>query len=140
MYLILKQWEGKYNMRVMMLLIIITLMTMAVAKSEGSMDSDNRNPGKDKVNYDVCESKTSWLEKNWCETVEFQKQGFNQSKIDLSKSKEDLKNLPGNTVNFVKQTPENVSNFVKDTSNGISNWASDEWNSIKDYQKKAWSK
>ena len=127
-------------MRVMMLLIIITLMTMAVAKSEGSMDSDNRNPGKDKVNYDVCESKTSWLEKNWCETVEFQKQGFNQSKIDLSKSKEDLKNLPGNTVNFVKQTPENVSNFVKDTSNGISNWASDEWNSIKDYQKKAWSK
>ena len=47
-------------MRVMIFLTIITLMTMAVAKSEGSMDSNNRNPGKDKVNYEVCESKTPW--------------------------------------------------------------------------------
>ena len=113
-------------MRIMMFLTIITLMTMAIAKSDEK--------------YLMCKDKQTWLEKNWCETVEFQKQGFEQSKKDLAKTKVDLKNLPANTVNFVKETPNNVSNFIKDTGNGVSNWASKEWNSIKEYQKKAWVK
>jgi hypothetical protein len=126
-------------MRIMMFLTIITLLTMSMAKSN-EMDTDKRNPGKDKVDYVNCEDKESWFEKNWCETVEYQKQGWAQGKKDLAKTKVDLQNLPANAVTFVKETPTNVSNFVKDTGNGISNWASKEWNSIKEYQKETWSK
>ena len=126
-------------MRTMMFLTIITLLTMSIAKSD--MDTDTRNPGKDKkVDYSMCENKESWFEKNWCETVEFQKQGWVQGKKDLAKTKVDLQNLPSNTVNFVKEAPTNIGNFVKDTGTGVSNWATKEWNSIKEYQKETWSK
>ena len=113
-------------MRTMMFLTIITLITMSVAKSDEK--------------YPMCADKTTWFERTWCETVEFQKQGFAQSKVDLANTKKDLQNLPSNTVNFVKETPKNVGSFVKNTGNGISNWANKEWNSIKEYQKKTWSK
>jgi len=113
-------------MRTMMFLTIITLMTMTIAKSDEK--------------YPMCADKTSWFEKNWCETVEFQKQGWAQGKKDLAKTKEDFANLPSNTIKFVKETPTNVGNFVKDTGNGVSNWAAKEWNSIKEYQKETWSK
>jgi hypothetical protein len=126
MFLISKLWEGKYNMRTMMFITIVTLLTMQMAKSDEK--------------YQMCKDKETWFEKNWCETVEFQKQGWEQGKKDLAKTKVDLQNLPANTIMFVKETPTNVSNFVKDTSNGVSNWATSEWNSIKEYQKKSWSK
>lgn len=125
-------------MRTMMLLTIITLLTMSIAKSD--MDKDTRNPGKDKVDYTNCEDKQSWFEKEWCEFVEYQKAGWAQGQKDLAKTKEDLANLPSNTVNFVKQAPTNIGNFAKDTGNGVSNWATKEWNSIKEYQSKTWSK
>ena len=114
-------------------------MTMAIAKS-GEMDVDKRNPGNDKVDYTNCEDKQSWFEKNWCETVEYQKQGWAQGKKDLAKTKEDLSNLPVNTINYVKEVPTNVEIFIKDTGTGVSNWAAKEWNSIKEYQKETWSK
>ena len=90
--------------------------------------------------YPMCVDKTTWFERTWCETVEFQKQGWKDGKQDLANTKVTLQNLPSNTVKFVKETPSNVGNFVKNTGNGISNWASDEWNNIKEYQKKTWSK
>ena len=90
--------------------------------------------------YPMCADKTTWFEKTWCETVEFQKQGWQDGKQDLANTKVAFQNLPSNTVKFVKETPSNVGNFVKNTGNGISNWASKEWNDIKEYQKKTWSK
>lgn len=113
-------------MRTMMLITIVTLLTMQMAKSDEK--------------YPMCKDKETWFEKTWCETAEFQKQGWEQGKKDLAKTKVDLTNLPSNTINFVKEAPTNVGNFVKDTGNGISNWASKEWNSIKEYQSKTWSK
>jgi len=126
-------------MRTIMLLTIITLMTMAIAKSS-EMDADKRNPGTDKIDYSMCEDKLSWFEKEWCEIVEFQKVGFEQSKKDLAKTKEDLSNLPANTINYVKEVPTDVEIFIRDTGTGVSNWAAKEWHSIKEYQKETWSK
>jgi len=126
-------------MRTMMLLTIITLMTMALAKSS-EMDADKRNPGTDKIDYSICEDKVSLFEKEWCEMVLYQKQAWTQSKKDLAKTKEDLSNLPTNTINYVKEVPTNVEIFIRDTGTGVSNWAAKEWHSIKEYQKETWSK
>jgi len=63
-------------MRTMMLITIITLMTMAIAKSD-NMDSDKRNSGIDK--YPMCKQ-VDWFERSWCETKEFQKEGWVEAK------------------------------------------------------------
>ena len=119
---------------------ILAVFIFMATDARAEMDSDKKNPGKDKIDYINCEEIETWYEKQWCETVEYQKKGWAQGKKDLAKTKVDLQNLPANAVTFVKETPTNVSNFVKDTGNGISNWASKEWKSIKEYQKETWSK
>lgn len=114
-------------MRTMMFITIVTLLTMKVAKSE-------------ETKYPMCMDKTSWIEKNWCETVEFQKQGWEEGKMDLAKTKQDLKTLPDRFSKGVKEAPEKTKTFFVNTGNGISNWAKNEWTSIKEYQSKTWSK
>jgi hypothetical protein len=58
-------------MRTMMLLTVITLLTMNMAKSE-----ENK--------YPMCADKNNWFEKNWCETVEFQKQGWKDGETQVT--------------------------------------------------------
>jgi len=56
----------------------------------------------DENKYPMCYDKTNWLDKNWCETMEFQKQGWQKSRVDLEKSKNNLKSLSANIINSVK--------------------------------------
>lgn len=114
-----------------MLVSLLLFATNALAE----MDSDKRNPGVDK--YPMCKQ-TDWFERNWCETIEFQKQGWKQSKIDLANTKAELITMPERFAKGVKETPEAVGGFITSTTNGISNWASKEWNSIKEYQSTIW--
>ena len=59
----------------------------------------------DENKYPMCLDNANWIDKNWCETMEFQKQGWQKSRVDLEKSKNNLKNLPANIVNVVKVLP-----------------------------------
>ena len=52
----------------------------------------------DENKYPMCHDKTNWLDKNWCETMEFQKQGWQKSRVDLEKSKNNLKSLKNTIV------------------------------------------
>lgn len=127
------------KMIIVLTILILGIFIALVSTAKAEMDTDKRNPGTDKVDYTVCEDKQSWFEKSWCETVEFQKQGWEQSKKDLAKTKEDLSNLPDNTVKFINEAPTNVGNFIRNTGTGISNWAAKEWHSIKEYQSRTWN-
>ena len=69
--------------------------------------------------YPMCKQYTTWYEKNWCETKEFQKQGWEDGKKDLAKTKEDIKNLPTtvstgvtNLVNWVSDGTRNILSYV----------------------------
>jgi hypothetical protein len=65
-------------MKTMMLLTIITLLTITMAKSE-----ENK--------YPMCADKNNWFEKNWCETVEFQKEGWQEGKTQVTSDVEKVK-------------------------------------------------
>jgi len=76
----LKLWEGKYSMRTMMLLTIITLMTMAIAKSEEvTMDQKVKN----------------YIVKEWNDIKEFQKAGWEEGKKQNAKNWSKIKSLLG---------------------------------------------
>jgi hypothetical protein len=76
----LKLWEGKYSMRTMMLLTIITLLTMSIAKSEEvTMDQKIKN----------------YIVKEWNDTKEFQKAGWESAKQQNKKNWNNLKSLLG---------------------------------------------
>jgi hypothetical protein len=87
----LKLWGKKYNMKTMMLLTIITLLTMTMAKSE-----ENK--------YPMCADKNNWFEKSWCETVEFQKVGWQEGKEQLANDKETVTNFFNKIVTNVTQS------------------------------------
>ena len=53
--------------------------------------------------YPMCADKTSWIEKNWCETVEFQKQGWKDGKTQLEKDKQTVTNFLNKVVSYVTQ-------------------------------------
>ena len=127
------------KMMILVTILIVGVLAGIVSTAKAEMDTDKRNPGADKVDYTVCEDKQSWFEKSWCETVEFQKQGWAQGKKDLAKTKEELSNLPDKTVKFASEAPTNVGNFIRNTGTGISNWAAKEWHSIKEYQSRTWN-
>ena len=75
----LKLWEGKYNMRTMMLLTIITLMTMAIAKSEETIDTKVKN----------------YIVKEWNDIKEFQKAGWEEGKKQNAENWSKIKSLLG---------------------------------------------
>jgi uncharacterized protein YjbK len=87
-------------MKTMMFLTIITLLTMTTAKSE-----ENK--------YPMCADKNNWFEKNWCETVEFQKKGWEQGKNDLNKLPSDLAAAPGKIVSDFENMFNSIGNGIK---------------------------
>jgi hypothetical protein len=73
-----------------MLMTIIAIMTATMAKSE-----ENK--------YPMCADKATWFEKNWCETVEFQKDGWEQGKTQLANDKETVTNFVDRIVTYITQ-------------------------------------
>ena len=53
--------------------------------------------------YPMCTDKTDWFEKNWCETVEFQKQGWEDGKAQLAKDKETVTTFFNKVISYVTQ-------------------------------------
>ena len=41
--------------------------------------------------YPMCADKNNWFEKNWCETVEFQKEGWQEVKTQVTSYVEKVK-------------------------------------------------
>ena len=82
---------------------ILAVFIFMATDARAEMDSDKRNPGGDKIDYTVCEDKQTWYEKQWCETVEYQKAGWDQGKKDLAKTKESIIVLYNKAVNYVSQ-------------------------------------
>jgi hypothetical protein len=76
----LKLWEGKYNMRTMMLLTIITLLTMNLAKSEETIDVKVKN----------------YIVNEWNDIKEFQKKGWEDGKAQNAKNWAKIKSLFNN--------------------------------------------
>jgi len=80
---ILNQWEGKYSMRTMMLITIVTLVTMGIAKSEETMDVKVKN----------------YIQNEWTDIKEYQKAswqaGKEQNAKNVAKIKSFFTNLTG---------------------------------------------
>ena len=74
-------------MRTMMLLTIITLLTMSIAKSEET----NTNIVTEKVTV-----VKDWFQKEWNETVEFQKAGWEQGKTQTANNIKKIKGFFSN--------------------------------------------
>lgn len=75
----------------------------------------------DDSKYPMCADKTSWFEKTWCETVEFQKQGWQDGKKDLKALPGNLKAAPGKIGNDLKNTFSQLGQGVSQVMSSISN-------------------
>ena len=53
--------------------------------------------------YPMCADKNNWFEKSWCETVEFQKEGWEQGKMQLANDKQVITNFFDKVVIYVTQ-------------------------------------
>ena len=80
------------------------MIAALVFSTSAIADDEHWKPKKLDVDYTMCQSKTSWFEKEWCRTVEYQK-------VSYQKGKEDLKALPGN----LKAAPGKIGNDLKNT-------------------------
>ena len=61
--------------------------------------------------YPMCADKNNWFEKSWCETVEFQKQGWEDSKTQLTLNKKQIVNLPETITISITQSFTDVSSY-----------------------------
>lgn len=98
------------------------IMIAALVFSTNAMaESENFKPKKMNVDYSMCENKTSWFEKSWCETVEYQKAGWAQGKKDLKALPSNLKAAPGKIGNDIKNTFTQIGTGVSNVMTSISN-------------------
>ena len=98
------------------------IMIAALVFSTNAMaETEQWKPKKLDVDYSVCQNKTSWFERNWCETVEFQKVGWEQGKKDLKALPGNLKAAPGIIGNDIKNTFTQLGQGVSNVMTSISN-------------------